>query len=94
MARYRIEYEDGSYTLINCPECDSDDITHDEEHHLNMICTACKTRIEINETDKKITQVTTMKDTEPPAILSGEKAKAQRDYEETARRMRRETKGH
>lgn len=90
MARYRVEYEDGSYTLIKCPECSSDDTTHDDEHHLNMICTSCKLRFEIDGSDKKILQVTTEGDTEPPAIIPGEKAKAQREYEETARRMRKE----
>ena len=95
MARYKIEYEDGHYTLIKCPECNSDDITHDKEHTLNMICTTCKKRFEINETDKKITRVTTERDTEPPAVLlSGDKAKAQREYQETARRMRKETNEH
>ena len=92
MARYRVQYEDGSYTLIKCPECNSDDINHDDEHLLNMICTSCKLRFEINGTDKKIVQVTAEEDTEPPAIISGEKARAQREYEETARRMRKETK--
>ncbi len=92
MTRYRVQYEDGSYTLIKCPECNSDDTNHDDQHHLNMICTTCKLRFKIHETDKKITQVTTEEDTEPPAIISGEKAKAQREYEETARRMRKETK--
>ncbi len=57
-----------------------------------MICTTCKLRFKIHETDKKIIQITTEDDTEPPAILSREKAKAQREYEETARRMRKETK--
>ena len=94
MARYKIEYEDGSYTLIKCPECNNDDNTHDKEHTLNMICTTCKQRFEINGTDKKITQVTAERDTEPPTILSGDKAKAQREYQETARRMRKETKEH
>ncbi len=92
MARYRIEYEDGSHTLIKRPECNSDDTNHDDQHHLNMICTSCKLRFEIDGTDKKILQITAEGDTEPPAIISGEKAKAQREYEETARRMRKETK--
>jgi uncharacterized protein YbaR (Trm112 family) len=92
MTRYRIQYEDGSYTLIKCPECNSHDLNHDQDHNLNMICTPCRTRFEINETDKKILQVTAEEDTEPPAIVSGEKAKAQREYEETARRMRKETR--
>lgn len=92
MTRYRVEYEDGSYDIIKCPECDSDDLNHDQEHRLNMICTPCKVRFEINETDKKVILVTAERDNEPPAIVSGEKAKAQREYEETARRMRKETK--
>lgn len=92
MTRYRVEYEDGSYDIIKCPECDSDDLNHDQEHRLNMICTPCKVRFEINETDKKVLLVTAERDNEPPAIVSGEKAKAQREYEETARRMRKETK--
>ena len=92
MTRYRVEYEDGSYALIKCPECNSDDLNHDEDHHLNMICTPCRARFEISRPDKKILQVTTEGDTEPPAIISGEKAKAQREYEETSRRMRKETK--
>jgi DNA-directed RNA polymerase subunit RPC12/RpoP len=92
MTRYRVEYEDGSYDIIKCPECNSEDTDHDQDHHLNMICTSCTTRFEINSTDKKITQVTTEPDTEPPAIISGEKAKAQREYEENARRMRKEAR--
>ena len=92
MARYRVEYEDGSYDLIKCPECSSDHILHEEEHLLNMICTSCKLRFEIDGSDKKIVQVTAEGDTEPPAIISGEKAKAQREYEETAQRMRKKTK--
>lgn len=92
MTRYKVEYEDGSYDIIKCPECDSDDLNHDQEHRLNMICTPCKVRFEINETDKKVLLVTAERDNEPPAIVSGEKAKAQREYEETARRMRKETK--
>lgn len=92
MTRYKVEYEDGSYDIIKCPECDSDDLNHDQEHRLNMICTPCKVRFEINETDKKVILVTAERDNEPPAIVSGEKAKAQREYEETARRMRKETK--
>ena len=90
MTRYRVEYEDGSYTLIKCPECSNDDLNHEEEHLLNMICTSCKLRFEINGTDKKIVQVTTEGDTEPPAIIPGEKAKSQMEYQETARRMRKE----
>lgn len=92
MTRYKVEYEDGSYDIIKCPECNSDDLNHDQEHRLNMICTPCKVRFEINETDKKVILVTAERDNEPPAIVSGEKAKAQREYEETARRMRKETK--
>ena len=92
MTRYRVEYEDGSYDLIKCPECSGDDINHEEEHLLNMVCTSCKLRFEIDGTEKKIVQVTAEGDAEPPAIVSGEKARAQREYEETARRMRKETK--
>ena len=92
MTRYRIQYEDGSYTLIKCPECKSDDLNHNQDHQLNMICNSCRARFEINGSDKKILRVTAEEDTEPPAIISGEKAKAQREYEETARRMRKETK--
>jgi hypothetical protein len=51
-----------------------------------------KLRFKIHETDKKILQITTEKDTEPPAIITRAKAKAQREYEETAQRMRKETK--
>jgi DNA-directed RNA polymerase subunit RPC12/RpoP len=92
MARYKIEYEDGSYDLIKCPECNSQDIQHhhDEERLLDMICTTCKQRFELNATDKKIVQITTEPDREPPAIITGEKAKAQREYEETAKRLRKE----
>ncbi len=92
MVRYRVEYQDGSYDLLKCPECSSDDIIHDDEHNLNMICASCRQHFEIQSPDKKVTQVTVEPDKEPPAIISGDKAKAQRDYEETARRMRKETK--
>ena len=92
MARYKVEYEDGSYDLIKCPECNSNDITHDhnQERPLDMICTTCRQRFQLNQTDKKITQVTTKTDREPPAIITGEKAEAQREYEKTARRLRKE----
>ena len=66
MARYRVQYEDGSHTLIKRPECNSNDTNHDDQHHLNMNCTTCKLRFKIHETDKKILQITTEKDTEPP----------------------------
>jgi hypothetical protein len=92
MARYKVEYEDGSYDLIKCPECNSEDIEHhhDEERLLDMICTSCKLRFELDGTDKKIVQITTEADREPPAIITGEKAEAQREYEETAKRLRKE----
>jgi uncharacterized Zn ribbon protein len=92
MTRYKVQYDDGSYALVKCPECNSEDTNHDQEHHLNMICTTCKLRFELDTTEKKITQVTVEEDTEPPAIVSGDKAKTQREYEETAKRMRKETK--
>jgi hypothetical protein len=92
MARYKVEYEDGSYDLIKCPECSREDIEHDhdEEHLLDMICTTCKLRFELDGSDKKIIQVTSEADSESPAIVTGEKAEAQREYEETARRLRKE----
>ena len=92
MARYKVEYEDGSYDLIKCPECNSEDIEHDhdEEHLLDMICSSCKLRFELDGSDKKIIQVTTEADRDPPAIITGEKVEAQREYEETARRLRKE----
>ena len=97
MVKYRIQYEDGSYDIIKCPECSSQDVTHDhnQERPLDMVCTTCRLRFELQETDKKISQVTAEGDTrETPSIIPGEKAEAQREYEETARRMRKETKGH
>ena len=93
MVRYKVEYEDGSYDLIKCPECNSEDIKHDhsEEHLLDMICTLCKLRFELEETDRKIVQVTTEGETrELPTIIPGDKAEAQKEYEETAQRLRRE----
>ena len=66
----------GSYEIIKCPECNNEDT--DQDHHLNIICTTCRARSERNASDKKITQVTTEADTEPPAIISWEKVKAQR----------------
>ena len=92
MTRYRVECQDGSYDIIKCPECNSKDTDHDQDHHLNIICTTCRARFEINASDNKISQVTTEADTEPPAIISGEKANAQRIYEENARRMWKEAR--
>jgi hypothetical protein len=92
MVRYRVEYEDGSYDLIKCPECRSEDVTHDhdEERLLDMVCTTCKLRFELDESDKKIVQLTAERDRESPAIIMGEKAEAQKEYEEMARRLRKE----
>ena len=75
MVRYRVEYEDGSYDLLNCPECSEDDITHDGEHTLNMICTSCRLHFEIQSPDKKVIQVTAEPDKEPPASSQGTKQK-------------------
>ncbi len=93
MVRFRVDYEDGSFDLIKCPECNSEDISHDhnEEKPLDMICSSCLLRFEIEETDRKIIQVTTESDSsESPAIIQDKKAKARQDYEELAQRLRKE----
>jgi hypothetical protein len=48
-------------------------------------------RFEIEETNRKIIQVTTESDPrESPAIISDKTAKTQQDYEELAKRLRKE----
>jgi hypothetical protein len=93
MVKFKVEYEDGSYDLIKCPECNSEDISHDhnEEKPLDMICSSCLLRFEIEETDRKIIHVTTESESrESPTIISGKKVKAQQEYEEMSQRLRKE----
>ena len=93
MVKYRVDYEDGSYALIKCPECNSEDISHehDEERPLDMVCTSCRLRFELEETERKIIQVTTEGATrESPAIIPGRKAESQKEYKATTKRLRKE----
>ena len=92
MVKYRIDYEDGNYDIIKCPECKSEELTHEhkEGHLLDMICTTCRARFKIDEEDKDIIQVEVEeKSKESPTILTREAVKEQLEYEKSAKRLRK-----
>jgi hypothetical protein len=95
MVKYWIYYEDGSYELIKCPECEIDNIDHIHEpgQYEGMICNQCATRFNVEENKDKIIKILSEKEIDgPPEILSSESAKGKIEYEERAKRLREENR--
>jgi transcriptional regulator NrdR family protein len=93
MVKYRIYYEDGSYDLIRCPECDSEETSMAEGDDMRArICTQCKIRFQIEEQEKKIVKVLSEADPdyERTPVVSGGSVEDLEEYKERARRLRKE----
>ena len=93
MVKYRIYYEDGSYDLIRCPECDSEETSLAGGDDFGaMICGQCKIRFQIEEQGKKIVKVLSEDDVgyERTAVVSGRSVEDLKEYEERAKRLRKE----
>ena len=92
MVKYRIEYEDGSYDLVRCPECDGEETSLAKGDEFGaMICTQCKIRFQIEGQGKKIVKVLSEDDPdyERTPVVSGGSVEDLEEYEERARRLRK-----
>jgi hypothetical protein len=95
MVKYWIYYEDGSYELIKCPECAIEDVKHIHEpgQYDELVCNQCASRFHLEERKDGIVKILSQDEVdEISKIASEESVKAQKEYEERARKLREENR--
>jgi hypothetical protein len=95
MVKYWIYFDDGTYELIKCPECQIDDISHIHAsgQYEGMICNQCATNFNLEDRKEAIVKILSEEDiSEHSKIVSNESAKSLKDYEDRARKLREENK--
>jgi acetyl-CoA carboxylase beta subunit len=95
MVKYWIYYDDGNYELIKCPECKIEDISHVHTpgEYEDMICNQCATRFKLQERKEKIMKILSEEEMEEKdKIASSDAVERQKEYEDRAKRMRKENR--
>jgi len=95
MVKHGIYYEDGSYDLIKCPQCQSDETSPVKGADYEvMICTQCVNRFHIGEQGKKIVKILSEDEADPERaeVVSGKVVKDYEEYQDRAKRLRKEVR--
>jgi hypothetical protein len=81
--------------LIRCPECRLEDISHVHipGQYDEMICSQCATRFKLDDRKNKIVKIVSDEEVdESSKIVSNQTEKAQKEFEERARKLREEVR--